>query len=319
MEEFKAFLKANNWKGKHVHRQMKKYAALVRCMGGSLNKTYRELAQAWKREDGAYWVRDRNAERVIREYGGEEQRTAAWHAVRSTMITASEVGNVIEGTPSQRHEVLMRKVSPVSTGDGQSSFTHPLVWGTKLEPVAKRIFERDTVCTVRDVSCVKHRRVPFLGASPDGIILSPENRERHHALVEFKCPRSRKPGDEIPRGYYHQMQLQMECTGIDECEFVQFVFKHVFYSEWKDFKGDKTIFVEYDDGRIEEWNQPPGPVEDGQLHYVILTEVHRDLVEREPRWLETHLPVLDQFWKEVCAHREANTVPSKPGILKLEL
>ena len=320
MEEFKAFLTANNWNGKHLHRQMKKYAALVRRMGGSLNKTYNTLAQAWTKEDSKYWVRDRNIKRVIQHYGQDDQRTAAWHSKRSEMITASEVGYIVEGTPSQRHEVMMRKVRPESQEQGRNpGLSNPLVWGTKLEPIAKRVYETQTSCTIRDVSCVQHPRISFLGASPDGIIQCPEDRERHHALVEFKCPISRKIGGEVPRNYYHQMQLQMECTGVDECEYVEFQFKTCYYSEWVDFKQTKGIFACYDDNRIEEWNNPPGPIEEGRLVYWILQGVHRDLVERDPKWLETHLPVLKAFWDEVCQHRTEGTIPDKPGVLKLTL
>lgn len=136
------------------------------------------------------------------------------------MITASEVGNIVEGTPSSRHEVLLRKLVPQVQDEGRKGnfLTNPLLWGTKFEPIAKRIYERDTKCSIRDVSCVQHPTIPYLGASPDGVILCPDDRERHHCLVEFKCPISRKITGEIPKAYVHQMQLQMECTGVDECE-----------------------------------------------------------------------------------------------------
>ena len=125
MNEFKTFLHANNWNGKHLHRQMKKYAALVRRMGGSLNKTYREIAPAWTREDSKYWVRDRNIARVIKLYGQDDQRTAAWHSKRSEMITASEVGYIVEGTPSSRHEILMRKNLYSHQSPPASAYPHP--------------------------------------------------------------------------------------------------------------------------------------------------------------------------------------------------
>ena len=319
MVSFQEFLVANNWHGVHVRKQMKRYAHLVRRMGGSYNKTYSELAQSWSREIGRYWVRDRCIRRVLRLYGNEEQRTDAWHAARSQMVTASEVCGVIDGTPSQRHEVMMRKLLPRSDGGRSQNLRNPLVWGTVFEPIAKRIYEKDTKCTIKDVSCVRHSKIAFLGASPDGIVVCPDDRERHHSIVEFKCPISRKIGGDIPKSYYHQMQTQMECIGVDECEYVEFQFKLVYYSEWTDFKGVRGIFAQYDDGRILEWTSASGMIDDGTLAYWIMTGVHRDLVVREEGWLTKHLPVIDVFWKEVLQHRAANTFPEKQGILKLEL
>lgn len=321
MQEFQLFLHKNLWNGTHLRRQIKKYALLTRRMGGSFSKTFQELAQAWNMEEGKYWVRDRNVRRVIAKYGNEEQRTDAWHAARATMITASEVGSVVEGAPAARHEVMMRKLAPRTSEPRNGNFlTSPLIWGTVLEPIAKRVYEEETHCAIQDVSCVRHPVHSFLGASPDGIIKAPTDRERHHCLVEFKCPKSRKIGGEIPKDYVHQMQMQMACTGVDECEYAEFQFQVVYYPEWKDCVTQKKgILVMYDSGKIEEWNKEPDAVEDGTLIYWILRGVHRDLVLRDPTWLPGHLPKLKAFWDEVVQHQEARTLPEKPGILKLEL
>lgn len=319
MIPFLEYLKSTNWRGTHVRKQMKHYAHLVRAEGGSLNKTYSELAQSWSAEKGAYYVRDRRIRRVLSLYGQNDQRTDAWHTARSQMVTASEVGSIIDGTPSQRQEVLMRKLTPRNDGGRTQHLRNPLVWGTIFEPIAKRVYERDTACKILDVSCVRHKSVEFLGASPDGIIVCPADRERHHCLVEFKCPISREIGGDIPKAYYHQMQLQMECVGVSECEYAEFQFKLVYYSEWMDFKGEKGIFAQYDDGRILEWTSSSGMIEDGSLAYWIMKGVHRDLVTKEEGWLAKHLPAIDAFWKEVLHHRSANTLPEKPGILKFEL
>jgi hypothetical protein len=115
------------------------------------------------------------------------------------------------------------------------------------------------------------------------------------------------------------MQLQMECTGVDECEYVEFVFRQVHYSEWMDFKGEKGMFAIYDNGKIEEWAGIPCAIEEGQLFYWILADVHRDLVEKDKDWLTTHLPVLKEFWDEVLRYRSTGGVPDKPGVLKLDV
>jgi hypothetical protein len=49
--------------------------------------------------------------------------------------------------------------------------------------------------------------------------------------------------DDIPLAYYHQMQMQMECTGIDECEYVEFRFKQMNYTDWCKESGEKGFFT----------------------------------------------------------------------------
>ena len=73
----------------------------------------------------------------------------------------------------------------------------------------------------------------FIGASPDGLILS-QNKDLNGRLIEFKCPISRKFDDNtpVPIYYYHQMQLQMECTNLNECDYVEMQFLKLNYSEW---------------------------------------------------------------------------------------
>lgn len=214
---------------------------------------------------------------------------------------------------------MLRKLEPRVQGDGPG--IPALLWGTRFEPVAKRLYEERTNCTIHDVSCVQHPRVSFLGASPDGLIVpTRDDPRRYGRLVEFKCPMSRKPSDEIPIGYWHQMQLQMECTGIDECEYVEFRFKQVGYTEWSRTTGTKGSFSVYEDGRVV-YDEAEVP-EDAQVIYWILGSIKEDFVQKDPDWLSTHLPQLQAFWDEVLRHRAAGTKPDptpKPGLPALDL
>ena len=222
------------------------------------------------------------------------------------MITASEVYSIF-GSESARREVMMRKLEPRKETTGPPIAA--LAWGTRFEPVAKRLYEERTNCKITDVSCVQHPIHKFLGASPDGLIVpnDPTDWKRYGRLVEFKCPMSRAEKPEIPAGYVHQMQLQMECTGIDECEYVEFRFKQVNYTEWARSTQTKGTFVVYDDGRVV-YDVMEVP-EDAQMIYWILGSIKEDFVPKDPNWLSDHLPALRAFWDEVLEHRKNGTKP----------
>ena len=265
-------------------------------------------------EVGRLWQRDRCYERVLRMYGSNDQRTDGWHAKRGEMITASEVYGVF-GSESARREVMMRKLEPRPPGDGPG--IPALLWGTRFEPIAKRIYEERTKCTITDVSCVQHPVHTFLGASPDGLVVPNDATDvkRYGRLVEFKCPISRAMKAEIPPGYVHQMQMQMECTGIDECEYVEFRFKQVNYSEWTKTAEVKGAFTVYEDGKVL-YDQEV--YEDNtQVVYWILASIKEDFVPKDPEWLPKHLEGLRQFWNEVLDHRKNGTLPPKPEDKKM--
>jgi putative phage-type endonuclease len=268
---------------------------------------------------GRLWQRDRSYERVLRLYGQNDQRTTQWHAKRGEMITASEVYKVF-GSEEARREVMLRKLETATPTEGTSNPIPALLWGTRFEPVAKKIYEQQTKCQITDVSCVQHPVHAFLGASPDGLIV-PDGDDplRYGRLVEFKCPMSRVEKPEIPIGYVHQMQMQMECTGIDECEYVEFRFKQLTYTEWAKSTNTKGCFVVYEDGRVV-YDMDTVP-EDAQVIYWILTSIKKDFVPKDPNWLSDHIDQMKSFWDEVLVHRAAGTKPvsSKSTAMSLDI
>jgi putative phage-type endonuclease len=233
------------------------------------------------------------------------------------MITASEVYKIF-GTEEARREVMMKKLETPDTTPSYNPIP-ALMWGTRFEPVAKKIYEERTKCNIIDVSCAQHPIYPFLGASPDGLIVpNDDNPRRYGRLVEFKCPMSRAMKDEIPVAYVHQMQMQMECTGIDECEYVEFRFKQLNYTEWEKSKETKGCFGVYDDGRVV-YDVTEHP-EDCQVVYWILASIKQDFVPKDPKWLPEHIEQLKSFWDEVVEHRKNGTKPeSKPKNVSLDI
>lgn len=280
-------------------------------------------------EVGRLWMRDRYFERVIRLYGKNDQRTDAWLNQRGTMITASEVSKVWT-SPASRLELLTKKLEPPVRAEGSNPIA-ALIWGTRFEHVAKKIYEDKTGCDIIDVGCCRHPVHSFLGASPDGLIVpryADSDPLRYGRLVEFKCPMSRVRKEEIPIYYVDQMQMQMECTGIDECEYVEFRFKQVNFTAWDEsplkkgaFAVDEKEKVEYKPDNIDlhDWQCSLGG--DQQYIYWVLSDIKEDFVPKDPNWLSDHLSELREFWNDVERHRAAGTRPEPlpPKVPTLDL
>ena len=272
--------------------------------------------KAMKGELGRIWIRDRCVRRTIRVYGMNDQRTSAWHAKRGEMITASEVYQLFTGGETRR-SLILRKLTPPQPSSG---YAGAMIWGTRFEPIAKELYENETKCTITDVSCVQHPVYSFLGASPDGIIFptDPSDVRRRGRLVEFKCPFSRAESDGIPEAYVHQMQMQMECTGIDECEYAEFRFKQVFSSEWLRSTVTKSVFAVFPDETLNYkplskdlklWQSEVSEREP-QFIYWILVSTKKAFLPKDTGWLPRHIEALQTAWNEVLLHREAGTLPS---------
>ena len=89
---------------------------------------------------------------------------------------------------------------------------------------------------VEEFGCIPHATIPFIAASPDGIVTSPKNNGR---MVEIKNVVSRTI-TKIPKmEYYIQMQLQMEVCGLNHCDFLET--KFIEYESHEAFQADGTF------------------------------------------------------------------------------
>lgn len=269
-------------------------------------------------------------ESLLERYGANDQRTDAWHAKRSTMLTASEIWKGLkDASPAARHELVMSKLVPRVYSEGAGA--RALVWGTRFEPVAKSIYcKLQGNIEIVDTTCVPHPKCNFLGASPDGIIITKDVEDfRYGKLVEFKCPISRIFSSEtpVPIAYYHQMQLQMECTELDECEYIEMGFKDMSYSPWMDSTAEfKSFFAVSDDDKevlykdiddkrdVPTWRREVLK-EDGDrwnIIYWVLNLWRAKTIEHDKNWLSDNIGSLQSVWDEVTTHRLACTLPSNP-------
>ena len=259
---------------------------------------------------------------LLDNYGFDDQRTPAWHQKRGQMMTASEIYKTVkDASPASRRELIMSKLVPRIDYGGNGP--RALLWGTRFEPIAKDIYCQLTDVDIVDTSCVPHPIHSFLGASPDGVITT---GERLGNLVEFKCPISRQFDETtpVPTAYYHQMQLQMECTQLSQCEYIEFQFKDVNYNEWIEtdtqfksaFAVSETGEVKYrdymDKGTIASWREEQLNDDPWTVVYWVLVKHRMQMVQWDPTWLETHLPYFQSTWNEVQLHRQAKSLPDDP-------
>jgi len=268
---------------------------------------------------------------LIETYGQSDQRSDAWHTKRGQMLTASEIYKGLpDATPTQRHELILSKLVPreyTAPGSGPKA----LIWGTQFEPIAKKIYEDfQHNIEIIDLPCIPHPNIEFLGASPDGVILTKDTTDKRYGkLVEFKCPISREFTEQtpVPPAYFHQMQLQMECTGIDECEYIEMQFKELNYTEYVNCTAPiKSFFavhketgnVLYKDFKQEEdyitWKEKM--IGDNWEQYTttfwMLNNWRALTVKHQPSWLAVNLPSLTQVWSEVLEHRRTGSLPQSP-------
>ena len=257
-------------------------------------------------------------------YGKDDQRTNEWHNKRGQMLTASEIYKTVNGaSEASRRELIMSKLLPRKEYSGFGP--KALLWGTRFEPIAKDIYCELKEVDIVDTSCVPHPVHSFLGASPDGIITTPG--EMLGNLVEFKCPISRNFDDTtpIPPQYYHQMQLQMECTQLKICDYIEIKFKEVNYSEWIDSDSKyksayavsetgEVIYRDYaETSPISVWREKYlDSSKEWSILYWIYIKHRTTLVPLDQEWLTANLPHFQATWADVETHRLNGTFPEDP-------
>jgi putative phage-type endonuclease len=166
-----------------------------------------------------------------------EQRTPGWYEARRQLLSASDIWKAI-GTPAQKNSLIYSKCAP-SNPDKYSrvNMNSSLHWGQKYEPVSQQYYEYTRGCRVREYGCIPHKDHGFLGASPDGIVVE---SDRHPELVgrmlEIKNVISREITGVPKMEYWVQMQMQMECCDLEECDFLECKFEE--YDNYHDFRDD---------------------------------------------------------------------------------
>lgn len=145
-----------------------------------------------------------------------KQGTEAWLAERIGKITGSRVGTILGLNPHQSASDVMREMVREAKGaerefKGNAATQH----GQKNEPYGRRYLEVQKGYKVDETGFITHPEIPFLGASPDGLV-------GFDGCIEIKTPYyAKKPYSLAEKPYYEaQCRLVMEVTGTEWCDFV---------------------------------------------------------------------------------------------------
>ncbi len=179
------------------------------------------------------------------------QRTPEWYLFRHGLITASNIWKVF-GSESNVNSLICEKCKPTdmpkardraaSVDDGlEDEVLCPAIqpsvntqstlhWGVKYEPVTAMIYQHRLCVELGEFGCIQHRKYPFIGASPDGIVMTRDN-PAYGRMLEIKNVVNREINGIPSMAYWIQMQVQMEVCDLDECDFVETVFKEYDYME----------------------------------------------------------------------------------------
>jgi putative phage-type endonuclease len=173
-----------------------------------------------------------------------EQRSKEWFAMRDGAITASDGGCVLDVNKYEPpYKFIIKKC--IGAPFNSNEFCYH---GKKLEEIATMIYAYRMNVTVEEFGLMMHPTYSFLGASPDGICNNYKHDGIHRSkyvgrMLEIKCPFVRKInktgnicGDICPIYYWVQVQLQLECCDLEECDFWQCILRE--YKDRDEFIAD---------------------------------------------------------------------------------
>ena len=270
-----------------------------------------------------------------------EQRTPAWYAQMTTILSASELGRLF-ASPRERGKLVMSKIeSPLPRSQQLATFSDHMSafdWGIRFEPVVKQIYEDKYGATIKELGRLIHEVDPRCSASPDGLIYDCPDHIRTGRLIEIKCPVTREINDTIPKDYYSQMQMQLHVTGLQHCDYVEAVFcskykatnnikqegpskynGYIALIRYAELKGGQEFYYVYSPiNSSEDWT--PALNEEEEIVEIIpwrLMDWSEHLVVRNEEWWLSLKPVMDSFWDDVQKARKGEfVIPESTRVAK---
>lgn len=263
------------------------------------------------------------------------QRTDKWYEMRHNMISASNLWKVFF-SDSSRRQIIDEKSKLLNTTRYHNGFDSTLEWGQRFEPVAQMYYQDMYQTKIKEYGCIPHSSYSFIGASPDGINVD-KNSSLYGRLLEIKCIVNREITGIPKKEYWTQMQIQMECCDLDECDFLECRFKT--YENEMDFLKDGNInktendkykgiiisffcnkeskfvyeYMPFDienQSDMDKWMDTTMSVYDENPSiqwikniYWYLEEVSCVYVPRNREWFNSVLPKIEKCWKDIERNR----------------
>lgn len=142
-----------------------------------------------------------------------KQRSKEWHQARTGKITGSRVPGILGLSPWTTAQNVLREMILQSQGKPPEFKGNVATkWGEDHENDGINWYEERTGNLVQEHGILVHPEYDWMGYSPDGTT--------GDALIEVKCPYSKKIPDEIPDHYQAQVQFGMEVMGLEKCHFI---------------------------------------------------------------------------------------------------
>ena len=280
---------------------------------------------------------DENKIELIRSYYQPPQKSEEWYKYRNSLITASSAWKLLHNE-SSINDYIYNKCKPFDLTKYTSvNVNSPFHWGNKYEDVSVSLYEHLYNVKVEDFGCIKHPKYDFLGASPDGIVVS-ENRRG--CMLEIKNIVNRDITGIPKKEYWIQTQLQMETCGLDDCDFLECRFKE--YENEDEFKKDGTfnktatdcfkgIIVQFLDGYKPHYEYCPFLCDEKEFEAwnLSILEKNKDMtwikniywflpefscvhIKRNKYWFESVLPIFDKYWKIIQKEKNSGYEHRKP-------
>lgn len=218
---------------------------------------------------------------IVQNKNAPEQKSKEWLDMRRDKITASDGGCVLgQNHYEEQWKFLLKKCDKVPFLSNFNCYN-----GNKYEEIAILIYEYRLNVRVAQFSLLPHPNIQILAASPDGIVSEYKNDGIHKTkyvgrMVEIKCPVTRQikfegevRGDICPIYYWIQIQQQLECCDLEECDFWQC--KILEYNDREEFIDDTLV--------NEPFRSKSTKNEKGCLIQLLPKEVMKDIVNGDEK------------------------------------
>jgi putative phage-type endonuclease len=127
------------------------------------------------------------------------QRSQDWLDARAGKITASLAAAILGVDKNKGPLAAYREI----VGPHKDRSNRHTEWGVEFEASARSSYECDTGNLAIETGFWVHPTLPWLGASPDGLVNA-------DGVLEVKCPQNIPT--EVPPHHAVQMAVQMACT-----------------------------------------------------------------------------------------------------------